>query len=1574
MAPSSSDTTPDPLDSAPELDLVDRAGSDTESPISTPVEGEVTDRVTLIVDGKTDIIPPLLGNKKSCDTKVSIAEVLPSPTDATEPSVAAVEKNKAESTPTLTLEKPAHVEENVTAVEETPANVEEKPENVEEAPEAVNGEPATIKKIPAPTTETPATMEGTALDPVSCTASEPCTASAQPAEPTTTITDPEKIDDAKDSDTKEPSEPATETEVSETSSNEPPEGQAEPAQEADLSHLYELGRNWDFGDEEVADTEEKVEVSQKTDEETKEETQKTDEETKEETQKTDEETKEETTEDQIGESKQEVKVETQETHTEDVPEPVPEPKPAHKHTPKPEYDPFIDCKRIRCESDDKVTEDNDSPLPNRPGMPLLPALGRQLLQKADQGVELLPPEKEWERQKKELGQKSRAIDKVMAMVGIEDVKKAFLTVRSTITAAKTRKGKLRRQDFNLALIGNPGTGKKTLAGLYKDLLAECGIWKGIPHVENKAGYDFQNDKDIEALHVLLAGFARGSDVYVFVDSIEGIYPSLRDDLLFTLDRHCERIRLVVSVAGTEEAVSKFLAAKMSGRWQFPRRMIIKNYEEEELRLILLQMIKHNGFKVEGGLDGPFPRIAARRISRNRESTGFANVYDLILSFEQMLGRQAVRLEKEKASILEAKQKVVAVSDGEKKDETKETAVEEKATHTSAGEEPVEASARSNCDDPTKNIETKQVDILKEESTKSGKTDDTATPTNNGRHVANEESVIQESENNDAIAKSEERPDGNLQPETENSEIQFKVQSGEVALETVLEFKDKQQEEIAGKTEASTEGKAEAKSGDKPQDKIEVESEDNPEQKTQAKTEEGLEEKPEIKSEEKPEDISKEVEVTPNIKGGVKSEAEPNIKSENKPEEKTEREAEEQLEANSKGAEVTPEMKQEVKAPAESEVKSEETAEEKPGVKIEEKSEKISDEKTEDKTEEEKSPEPDHRFLTKEDIIGPEPEDTRSKSKSWQELSKMAGLEHVKKAIGELLNREKANYRRELLGKEPLQASLNRVFLGPPGTGKTTVAKLYGQILAEIGLLTTKEVVTKTPGDFIGQYIGESEEKTSQILDSTLGKVLIIDDAHMFYHGSRAGAGHEADEFRLACIDIIVSKIHNRPGENRCVILLGYPDMMEDMFQKSNPGLRRRFPLEDAFRFENYDDKTLNQILRLKMEKEEITAEEGAMGVAAEVLRRARDRPNFGNGGDVDNLLGMAKTRFRERLDAQRKLEAETAKPKDGETLVNDLVNDAGNQEVKIVLKPEDFDPDWDRGQHASKKCQALFEGLIGFSSIIGKFEGYQRIAANMRRRGRDPRDIIPFTFIFKGPPGTGKTHTARIVGQIFYDMGFLSTNDVIECSASHLIGQYLGHTAPKVVNLFEKALGKVLFIDEAYRLNSGAGGTGRHSFEEEAVGEIVDCMTKERYHKKMIIVLAGYDKDMDNLMAVNAGLRGRFATEIVFPPMSASRSREHLINLLKKEDIEIHDRIDPGDDEKEKVLRFLHKLGQTPGWSNGRDIKTLAANITGSVYRNAILEEIDEVDAEADGKQQTFKISTIELNGHLKDMLRQRNR
>ena len=217
---------------------------------------------------------------------------------------------------------------------------------------------------------------------------------------------------------------------------------------------------------------------------------------------------------------------------------------------------------------------------------------------------------------------------------------------------------------------------------------------------------------------------------------------------------------------------------------------------------------------------------------------------------------------------------------------------------------------------------------------------------------------------------------------------------------------------------------------------------------------------------------------------------------------------------------------------------------------------------------------------------------------------------------------------------------------------------------------------------------------------------------MLYSGSK-GVGNTSDPFKTAVIDTIVAEVQSTPGEDRCVLMLGYKEQMQEMLENSNPGLARRFQLSYAFHFEDFDDQQLRQILELKLKKQGLEATEEAKDVAIGLLSRARDRPNFGNAGDVENLISHAKAQEQRRRSMQG----------------------ATSQQAEVLFLPQDFDENFDRANNATLNLRKLFADVVGCETLIGKLERYQRVAANMRARGMDPKSHIPFNFIFKGPPG-----------------------------------------------------------------------------------------------------------------------------------------------------------------------------------------------------------------------------------------------
>jgi replication-associated recombination protein RarA len=555
---------------------------------------------------------------------------------------------------------------------------------------------------------------------------------------------------------------------------------------------------------------------------------------------------------------------------------------------------------------------------------------------------------------------------------------------------------------------------------------------------------------------------------------------------------------------------------------------------------------------------------------------------------------------------------------------------------------------------------------------------------------------------------------------------------------------------------------------------------------------------------------------------------------------------------------------------------------------------------------------DEMLFTKQDLIGPEPSEALASCDAWRKLQNLIGLASVKQAVKVLVDSIQQNYNQELIEAPLIEYSLNKVFLGNPGTGKTTVAKLYGAILVHLGLLSKGEVIVKNPADFVGAHLGQSEQTTKGILAATEGKVLVIDEAYGLYCGNGT-QGSTNDPYKTAVIDTIVAEIQSVPGEDRCVLLLGYREQMEAMFQNVNPGLSRRFPITSAFSFEDFDNDELRDILELKLGQQGFRATGQAKSVATEILGRERNRPKFGNAGQVDILLDATKARYQMRV-----------KP--------------GNKKDANLLIAQDFDENFDRAERSETNVKQLFNGTIGCEDTIALLEGYQETVRTMKSMEVDPKESIPFNFLFRGPPGTGKTATARKMGKVFYDMGFLATADVLECSVADLVGQYVGQTGPKVQKLLESALGKVLFIDEAYRLGDGP-------FAKEAVDELVDCVTKPKFEKKLVIILAGYESDINRLMQINEGLTSRFPEVINFRGLSPGECVELIRVRLGVRKIELATKgleLDlgvlelPTEGFAGKLKNKFATLASQASWASARDVRKLAEDVFKSAAKAAI--------------------------------------
>lgn len=177
--------------------------------------------------------------------------------------------------------------------------------------------------------------------------------------------------------------------------------------------------------------------------------------------------------------------------------------------------------------------------------------------------------------------------------------------------------------------------------------------------------------------------------------------------------------------------------------------------------------------------------------------------------------------------------------------------------------------------------------------------------------------------------------------------------------------------------------------------------------------------------------------------------------------------------------------------------------------------------------------------------------------------------------------------------------------------------------------------------------------------------------------------------------------------------------------------------------------------------------------------------------------------------------------------------------------------------------QILYEldNLIGLSEVKKLVREIYAFIEIQKRRAQERLVTEPLVLhmIFKGNPGTGKTTVARILGKIFCEMGVLTRGHLIEVERADLVGEYIGHTAQKTREQLKKAYGGILFIDEAYSLARG----GEKDFGKESIDVLVKAM--EDHKDELILILAGYQAEMESFLQTNPGLRSRFPIHIEFP-------------------------------------------------------------------------------------------------------------
>lgn len=516
------------------------------------------------------------------------------------------------------------------------------------------------------------------------------------------------------------------------------------------------------------------------------------------------------------------------------------------------------------------------------------------------------------------------------------------------------------------------------------------------------------------------------------------------------------------------------------------------------------------------------------------------------------------------------------------------------------------------------------------------------------------------------------------------------------------------------------------------------------------------------------------------------------------------------------------------------------------------------------------------------------------------LEGLIGLDTVKTQINDIATYLQFLKIRKNKGFDESQMiNLNAVFMGNPGTGKTTVANLLGRIYWSLDLLSHGKVHEVGRADLVGEYIGQTAPKVKKVIEKARGGVLFIDEAY-----SLTNRGDDGKDFGKEVIEVLLTELSGGKGD-LAIVCAGYPSEMS-VFLNSNPGLASR--LSNVIQFPDYVPDELMQIADYAAEKRDVIFSEDARSyLNKKVVELYRNRSRaFGNARLINGVMEESKQNMALRL----------MKNADGiAQLTNDELSTIELKDIKKVFT---------KGLNKKAKLpidEALLQDaltqlhdLIGLNSVKKEVEEMAKLARYYREIGKDVRKAFSLHTVFKGNPGTGKTTIARLIVQIYKGLGILERGHLIEVDRKDLVAAYTGQTAIKTNKIIDEAMGGGLFIDEAYSLTHSNDPYGK-----EAVETLLKKMEDKR--GEFMVIVAGYPKEMDQFLETNPGLLSRFDKQFIFEDYNTPQLFEIAEVLIEAEDLKLDDAA------KIHLIKYIDKLVKSKHkyFGNARTIRKIVA-------------------------------------------------
>jgi SpoVK/Ycf46/Vps4 family AAA+-type ATPase len=503
------------------------------------------------------------------------------------------------------------------------------------------------------------------------------------------------------------------------------------------------------------------------------------------------------------------------------------------------------------------------------------------------------------------------------------------------------------------------------------------------------------------------------------------------------------------------------------------------------------------------------------------------------------------------------------------------------------------------------------------------------------------------------------------------------------------------------------------------------------------------------------------------------------------------------------------------------------------------------------------------------------------------LDAMVGLAPVKQEVKGLVARMQIEQKRRDQGLDVSALSQHMVFTGPPGVGKTEVARLVGEIFQGLKVLRKGHVVETDRSGLVAGYIGQTAARTLDKCREALDGILFIDEA---YSLAPPGGGGSSD-FGKEAIDTLLKFMEDN-RDRIIVIVAGYRNEMR-RFVDSNPGLSSRF--SKTIDFPSYSTAELTDIFKRMAARQQFALPEGFEAKLKPWIEGRSKGDDWANAREMRTLLEKAR-------EAQALRVAGDPSADISLVTIEDIVRATGQQ-------VED-------NESSVAAALAKLDAMVGLAPVKQEVKRLSaRLEVEQKRREQGlPIAALSQHMVFTGPPGVGKTEVARVIGDVFRSLKVLRKGHIVETDRAGLVAGYVGQTATKTLDKCREALDGILFIDEAYTLAASTGGSG-HDFGKEAIDTLLKFMEDNR--DRIIVIVAGYPNDMRRFIESNPGLSSRFTKTVNFPGYGAADLCEILRRMAARQQFSLPD------DFAAALTPWIDARATAPDWGNARSMRTL---------------------------------------------------